>query len=85
LDEASRVASTTRASSDAESDAVTGWIRARLANLQRELLAGRAELQEIEARRSQLHETVLRITGAIQVLEELHAHHEGAHADRVEH
>jgi peroxiredoxin len=46
-------------------------IRARIESLQAELEKGQAELDRIERRRSYLHETMLRIAGAIEVLEEL--------------
>jgi predicted nuclease with TOPRIM domain len=46
-------------------------IQARLEELKKELETGRAELQKVEMQRTYLHETVLRISGAIQVLEEL--------------
>jgi hypothetical protein len=46
-------------------------IQARLEALKKELETGRAELQKVEMQRTYLHETVLRIGGAVQVLEEL--------------
>ena len=46
-------------------------IQARLEALQSELEKGQAELQKVEMQRKYLHETVLRIDGARQVLEEL--------------
>jgi hypothetical protein len=46
-------------------------IQARLEELRKELEAGQAELQKVEMQRTFLHETVLRIGGAVQVLEEL--------------
>jgi predicted nuclease with TOPRIM domain len=46
-------------------------IQARLEELRKELEAGQAELQKIEMQRTYLRETVLRIGGAVQVLEEL--------------
>jgi hypothetical protein len=46
-------------------------IQARLEALKKELETGQAELQKVEMQRTYLHETVLRISGAIQVLEEL--------------
>jgi hypothetical protein len=46
-------------------------IQARLGELKRELETGQAELQKVETQRTYLHETVLRISGAVQVLEEL--------------
>jgi hypothetical protein len=46
-------------------------IQARLEQLNKELATGQAELQKVEMQRTYLHETVLRISGAVQVLEEL--------------
>jgi hypothetical protein len=46
-------------------------IQARLEQLKKELETGQAELQKVEMQRAYLHETVLRIGGAVQVLEEL--------------
>ena len=43
----------------------------RLAELRAELGKGRQELARLEHQRGQLRDTVLRISGAIQVLEEL--------------
>jgi predicted nuclease with TOPRIM domain len=48
-----------------------GQIQARLEELKNELEAGQAELQKVEMQRTYLRETVLRIGGAVQVLEEL--------------
>jgi len=45
--------------------------QARLETLKKELETGQAELQKVEMQRTYLHETVLRIGGAVQVLEEL--------------
>jgi hypothetical protein len=46
-------------------------VQARLEELKKELETGQAELQKVEMQRTYLHETVLRIGGAVQVLEEL--------------
>jgi predicted nucleic acid-binding Zn-ribbon protein len=46
-------------------------IRARLEALRRELDRGHAELQNVKKQRKYLRETLLRIDGAVQVLEEL--------------
>jgi hypothetical protein len=46
-------------------------MRARLEELKKELETGQAELQKVEAQRTYLHETMLRISGAMQALEEL--------------
>jgi hypothetical protein len=43
----------------------------RLAELQREFDAGQLELQNLERRQTYLRETLLRISGAMQVLEEI--------------
>jgi hypothetical protein len=46
-------------------------LQSRLDALRKEFEIGQAELQKIENQRIYLHETMLRIGGAIQVLEEL--------------
>jgi predicted nucleic acid-binding Zn-ribbon protein len=46
-------------------------IRARLEALRRELDRGHAELQKVKTQQKYLRETLLRIDGAVQVLEEL--------------
>jgi len=46
-------------------------VQARLEVLKQEFEKGQAELQKVEAQRTYLHETVLRIAGAIQALEQL--------------
>jgi len=43
----------------------------RLQELLRELKIGEVQLEELDRRRAQLRDTLLRISGAIQVLEEL--------------
>ena len=48
-----------------------GEIQARLEELKKELEAGQVELQKVEMQSTYLRETVLRISGAVQVLEEL--------------
>lgn len=45
-------------------------IQARLEELKREFETGQARLRDLEAQESQLRQTMLRISGAIQVLEE---------------
>jgi hypothetical protein len=46
-------------------------IQARLEELKKELEAGQAELQKVDMQRTYLRETMMRIGGAVQVLEEL--------------
>lgn len=46
-------------------------IRDRLEILKEEFKKGQIEFQELEKRKAYLHETMLRISGAIKVLEEL--------------
>jgi predicted nuclease with TOPRIM domain len=46
-------------------------MQSRLEELKKELEAGQAELQKVESQRTYLRETILRISGAVQVLEEL--------------
>jgi hypothetical protein len=55
--------------------------RMRLEVLKKELETGQAELERIEKQRAYLHETVLRISGAVQVLEELLAEGQAAEQD----
>jgi prefoldin subunit 5 len=43
----------------------------RLAELRAELAKGREQLARLDAQRAELRDTMLRISGAIQVLEEL--------------
>jgi predicted nuclease with TOPRIM domain len=45
-------------------------LQARLEGLKQEFEAGQARLRELEAQEARLRETMLRISGAIQVLEE---------------
>ena len=52
---------------------VADWTERRLEELRRELAAGEAQLAELDRRRVGIRETLLRISGAIQVLEELTA------------
>jgi prefoldin subunit 5 len=51
-------------------------IEKRLEELRREFQTGRELLEKLDQERTQAHETLLRISGAIQVLEELVRHHE---------
>ena len=46
-------------------------IEARLKELREQFQAGQGQLQELERQEAYLRETMLRISGAIQVLEEL--------------
>ena len=48
-------------------------MRERLQQLKRELQKGEQEMARLDQHRQQLRETMLRIAGAIQVLEELAA------------
>ncbi len=45
-------------------------LQRRLEELKREFNAGRARVTELEQQQTTLHQTLLRISGAIQVLEE---------------
>ena len=49
------------------------WLERRLEELHRELSSGEAQLLDLDRRRTGIRETLLRISGAIQVLEELAA------------
>ena len=51
--------------------AVKDQLQARLAELKREYQVGEGQLSELTRRQAALRETLLRIAGAIQVLEEL--------------
>lgn len=61
-----------------------GQLQVRLDALKKEFHTGQARLQEVETQQSQLRETLLRISGAIQVLEEeLTKAEAGAGGDRT--
>ena len=64
-----------------DGEAVQAQIQARLEALKKELETGQNELQKVEAQRTYLHETILRISGAVQVLEELLAEGRPAGSD----
>ena len=49
----------------------------RLAELRKELLAGQKSIAELEAKLGELRNTVQRISGAIQVLEQMQAEEKG--------
>jgi predicted nuclease with TOPRIM domain len=51
--------------------AVREKLQARLEELRQQFRTGHSELQELQAREAYLRETTLRLSGAIQVLEEL--------------
>jgi hypothetical protein len=55
-------------------------LQARLKELRKEFENGQAKLRELESQQARLRETLLRISGAIQILEELSA--EGEKANR---
>ena len=55
-------------------------LQARLEELKREFETGQARLRELEAQEAQLRQTLLRISGAVQVLEEELARDEGGAA-----
>ena len=62
----------------------------RLEVLKKELEAGQVALEKVEEKRAYLHETMLRISGAIQALEELlteeqPAEHDGAVSHQERH
>ena len=48
-------------------------VQARIETLRKELEVGQHRMHDLEMQRGQLRETMLRISGAIQVLEELKA------------
>jgi hypothetical protein len=50
----------------------------RLAELKKDFLEGQGRLQELESQQALMRDTLLRISGAIQVIEEMLS---GAHSD----
>jgi hypothetical protein len=61
----------TESSSSVAAADPAAWLARRLEELRRELAAGEAQLLDLDRRRAGMRETLLRISGAIQVLEEL--------------
>jgi|GEM_PF-2638068 len=59
-----------------------GWTIERLRKLRVEYANGETQLQDLEERRARLRDSMLRIGGAIQVLEEL-IEHSGAFSDEA--
>ncbi|MBI3728532.1 MAG: hypothetical protein HY254_09420 [Burkholderiales bacterium] len=53
-------------------------IKARIQDLKRNQEAGEAQMQDMDQKKRELQATLIRISGAIQVLEELMAEHEQA-------
>ena len=53
----------------------------RIEVLKKEVEAGQVVLEKVEKQRAHLHETMLRISGAIQALEELLAEEQSAEHD----
>ena len=58
-------------------------LQARLEELKREFETGQARLRELETQEARLRETMLRISGAIQVLEETLAGAEAKDGDET--
>jgi len=59
-----------------KTDTTKGVLAARLIDLRREFAKGRQRMEELDRQRQSVSETLLRISGAIQVLEELSRHAE---------
>ena len=68
----------------ATSTTVEQQLRIRLAELKAEFEKGQKRLEELETEVNRLHQTLLRISGAVQVLEELQAQaeHQAASSSR---
>ena len=60
----------------AGSSPLRAQLEARLVELQQELEVGQRRMRQIELEQAQLRETMLRISGAIQVLEEVLGSHD---------
>jgi predicted nuclease with TOPRIM domain len=60
-------------------------LRRRLEELKKEFETGQARLQELEMQEARLRETLLRISGAIQVLEETLAEESNSDAEKGAH
>jgi len=56
-------------------------LRLRLDELKKEFETGQSRFQELERQQTHLRETLLRISGAIQILEEMLAHDNGQPQD----
>jgi predicted nuclease with TOPRIM domain len=54
-----------------EVDSMREMVQARLGELQREYEQGRARLRELERQQRHLEDQLLRVSGAVQVLEEI--------------
>jgi prefoldin subunit 5 len=65
---------------DAPAPVAGAGIRERLEQLRDERERGERQLEQVERHRAELRDTLLRISGAIQVLEELETLHEEASA-----
>lgn len=50
---------------------LTGMMERRIADLRTEYASGQEQMQQLEKRQAELRNTLLRIAGAIQVMEEL--------------
>ncbi len=69
-------------SSSAEANTLRQQLEGRLLELQDELAVGERRLRTLEMEQAQLRDTLLRISGAIQVLQEL-LEHQAARTDQA--